>query len=211
MKRIALLAGVPLVLAMAFTSCRKDALNNLSEDEARIYITNFDSTVAFRNYATFSIVDSVAVISNERLTSKEKTAYDQAVLAAVISQLQQKGFTLVDKNAHPDLGINVSRITNSYSGVVSYPSYWDYYDSYYDPYYWGYGGYSYYSPYSYGVYQIKEGALSIDALDLKNPVNNQIKTVWSGMARGSGVFRSTNASKQVLSLFGQSPYLKSND
>jgi hypothetical protein len=207
MKRTAILTSLPFLLAITFVSCRKDAVKNLTEEEARIYITNYDSTANFRNYATYSIVDSVAVISNDRLTAKEKTTYDQEVLDAVKAEMQQRGYTLVDKNSHPDLGINVSRITSSYTGVVSYPNYWDYYSSYYDPFYWGYGGYGYYSPYSYGTYEIREGALSIDALDLKNVSNNRIKTVWSALARGSGVFRTSNASSQVHALFQQSPYL----
>jgi hypothetical protein len=210
MKRVAVLASVPFLFALLLTSCRKDAVKNLTEDEARIYITNFDSTANFRNYVTYSIVDSVAVISNNRLTAREKTAYDQQVLNAIKTQMQQRGFTLVDKNSHPDLGINVSRITSTYTGVVSYPNYWNDYSSFYDPFYWGYGGYGYYSPYSYGVYQVKEGALSIDALDLKNTANNRINTVWSALARGTGVFRTQNAAPQVESLFHQSPYLKTN-
>ena len=210
MKRIAILAGISFLLAFTIVSCRKDAVKNLTEDEARIYITNFDSTVNFRNYATYSIVDSVAVISNDRLTGREKNAYDQEVIAAVKNEMQQRGYSLVDKNSHPELGINISRITSNYTGVVSYPNYWDYYGSYNDPFYWGYGGYGYYSPYSYGVYEIREGALSIDALDLKHVSNNRIKTVWSALARGSGVFRTSNAASQVKSLFDQSPYLKRN-
>src|SRR5207249_12244916 len=113
------------------------------------------------------------------------------------------------KNSQPDLGINVSRITNTYTGVISYPDYWSYYGSYYDPYYWGYPGYGYYSPYSYGVYQIKEGGLSVDMLDLKDAsVNgNTIKPVWTALARGAGVFSITNAASQVQAFFSQSPYL----
>lgn len=210
MKRVAVFASVPFLLSMVFISCRKDVVKNLTEDEARIYITNFDSTANFRNYVTYSIVDSVAVISNERLTAREKTSYDQQVLDAIKTQMRQRGFTFVDRNSHPDLGINVSRITNTYTGVVSYRNYWNDYGSFYDPYYWGYGGYGYYSPYSYGVYKVSEGALSIDALDLKNTSNNRINTVWSALARGSGVFRSGNAASQVQALFDQSPYLKTN-
>jgi hypothetical protein len=209
MKRVVLLSGLALLIAGVFTSCKKDALKSLSEDEARIYITNNDTTVNFRNFRTFSIVDSVAVINENRLQSKSVTDYLQ-VLAAVKSNLQQRGFVLVDKGSHPDLGVTVSRITSTQTGVVSYPNYWDDYNSYYDPYYWGYGGYGYYSPYSYGVYQIREGALSIDILNLKDAANNQINTVWSALARGTGVFRTANAANQVNALFSQSPYLTTN-
>ena len=212
MKSLALFSGFALLIAGALTSCKKDAIKNLSEDEARIYITNYDSTANFRNFRTFSIVDSVAVISNNQLQSKERSDYDLQVISAVKSNMQQRGFVLVDKSGQPDLGINVSRITSTQTGVVSYPNYWDYYDSFYDPYYWGYSGYNYYSPYSYGVYQIREGALSIDMLNLKDATSNgnKIGTVWSALARGSGVFRTSNAAAQVQAFFNQSPYLKTN-
>ena len=130
------------------SSCTKDPVEHLTGDESRIYITNHDSAAIFNSYKTYSIVDSAAVIGNDRLTGKALTGYDAAVIGALKTQMQNRGYTLVSKSSQPDLGINVSRITNSYTGVVSYPNYWDYYGSYNDPYYWGYGGYGYYSPYS---------------------------------------------------------------
>jgi hypothetical protein len=215
MKRGVLLLGAALsVLTVAFTGCSKDPIKNLSQDESRIYITNHDSTTTISGYKTYSITDSVAVISNNRLQGHALTAYDAQVLSALKQAMQERGFTLVDKNAKPDLGLNVSRITNTYSGVVSYPDYWGAYGSYYDPYYWGYGGYGYYAPayYSYGVYQINEGGLSVELLDLKNATanGNKIEPVWTALARGTGVFNTTNATSQVQAFFAQSPYLKSS-
>lgn len=214
MKRRLILLSVGLsALTIMFTGCKKDPLNNLTEEESRIYITNYDSTTNFLNFKTYSIVDSVAVISNNHLEGKKLTDYDAQVVSAVKSAMQQRGYTLVNKDAQPDIGINVSRITNSYTGVISYPDYWGYYDSYYDPYYWGYGGYDYYSPYNYGVYQINEGGLSIDVLDLKDAQTNgnKIEPVWTALARGSGVFNTANAAGQVQAFFEQSPYFKSGN
>lgn len=212
-KKDLLTAGVMVASIALFSSCTKDPINHLTADESRIYITNYDSTTNFQSFKTYSIVDSVAVINNDRLETKALTTYDAQVIAAVKVAMQQKGFTLVNKTAKPDLGINVSRITNTYTGVVSYPNYWDYYSSYYDPYYWGYGGYGYYAPYSYGLYQINEGGLSVDMLDLKDASanGNKIKTVWSALARGTGVFNTSNAATQVQAFFNQSSYLKASN
>ncbi|MDQ6813133.1 MAG: DUF4136 domain-containing protein [Bacteroidota bacterium] len=197
-----------LALGALFTSCTKDPVSNLTDDESRIYITDHDSTASFAAYKTFSISDSVAVINNGR-ASKDLTAADQGYVNAVKSQMQAQGFTLVSKTARPDLGINVSRIYNTSTGVVSYQNYYGTYGGFYDPYYWGYGGYGYYSPYSYATYAITEGALSIDILDLKDaPSANRINLVWTGLIRGSGIFNSANANSQVKMLFDQSPYLK---
>lgn len=83
--------------------------------------------------------------------------------------MNEREYQLVDKSGNPDLGINVTKIVSTQTGLVSYPSYWDYYNSYWDPYYWGYSGYDYYFPYaSYVVYQVREGALSVDLIDLKD-------------------------------------------
>ncbi len=110
------------------------------------------------------------------------------------------------------MGVDISQIINTTTGVVSYPDYWGYYGSYYDPYYWGYGGYDYYVPYAYDVYTVREGALAIDLLDLKNAATtNKINLVWTGMIRGEGIFNAATADSQVKALFDQSSYLKTKD
>ncbi|MEJ7767367.1 MAG: DUF4136 domain-containing protein [Chitinophagaceae bacterium] len=215
MKKGSLLWSVALgALVLVFTSCKKDPISNLTAEESRIYITNHDSTTLFQSFKTYSLVDSVAVISNNKLEGKLLTNYDSEVLNALKASMQARGFQLVAKSSQPDLGINVSRVSNTYTGVMSYPDYWGGYRNFYDPYYWGYPGYGYYSPnYSYGVYQITEGGLSIELLDLKGaPSNgNKIKPVWTALARGTGVFHAANANQQVLAFFAQSPYLKTNN
>jgi hypothetical protein len=209
MKNIFLTISAAAVIGL-LGSCTKEPLNNLTEDESRIYITNHDSAASFSAYKTFSIVDSVSVISNNRLEGKGVTNYDVAVIAALKARLQQQGYTLVSKSQSPDLGINVSRIYNTYTGIVSYPDYWGSYYGYYDPFYWGYGGYGYNFP-NYGTYQIEEGALSIDALDLKNAsADKQINGIWTGLVRGSGVFRTDKVDSQINQLFDQSAYFKAN-
>jgi len=197
-----------IALGVIFTGCTKDPVANLTEEESRIYITDHDSTANFSSFRTFSISDSVAVI-NEGRASKEITATDQSFINAVKSAMQAKGYTMVSKGANPDLGINVSRIYNTSTGIISYNNYYDMYGGYYDPYYWGYGGYGYYSPYSYATYSVREGALSVDMLDLKNAsAANRINVIWTGLIRGSGIFNAGTAASQVNMLFTQSPYLK---
>ncbi|MGN6494206.1 MAG: DUF4136 domain-containing protein [Agriterribacter sp.] len=205
-----------LLPAIAITTilagCAKDPIKNLSDEESRIYITNHDSTTQFSNFKTYSISDSVAVVSDGELKKKVINDTYAAFIQAVKNNMQQRGFELVDKNAQPDIGINISEVINSYTGVISYPSYWGYYNSYWDPYYWGYGGYNYYFPYaSYAVYDIKEGALSIDMVDLKDVGSDkQIKGIWNGLIRGSGIFNAQTAASQVSALFDQSPYIQAS-
>jgi len=201
---------IPVLMAagiLAMTSCKKDPIKNLEGDEGQIYVTNHSDSVNFSSFKTFSIADSVAVIQNNRLLGKELSASDAAYVQAVKDQLTQRGYTLVSNNQNPDLGITVSQVYNTSTGVIDYGSYY----GAYDPYYWGYGGYGYYYPSYYGTYSITEGAMSIDVFDLKDAKeSNKINVVWSGLLRGTGVFSVSAANNGVKALFDQSSYFKAN-
>lgn len=202
--------AVILSIGAVFTGCSKDPLSNLTAEESRIYITDHDSARDFKSFNTFSVSDSVAVVNNGQ-PSKQLTVTDQAFIDAVKSELQNAGYTLVSKGSNPDVGINVTRIYNTSTGIISYSNYYDSYGSYWDPFDYGYGfgGYGYYSPYSYAAYSVKEGAMSIDMLDIKDaPLTNKIEVIWTGLIRGSGIFNTATAANQVKMLFDQSPYLK---
>ena len=210
MKKRNVLVGSFLMLAVAFTGCAKDPLSNLTEEESRIYITNYDQAANFGSYRTYSISDSVAVINNGQ-ASKQQTTTDIVYVNAVKAEMNARGYRQVTANASPDLAVNVNRIYNTSTGVIRYNNYYDYYGSYWDPFYYGFGGYGYYSPYSYATYTIREGAMSIDLLDLKNAkTNNRITVVWTGLIRGSGILNANVAASQVKALFDQSTYLKTN-
>ncbi len=210
------IAGIVAVGVFAFAGCQKDPLKSLTASESRIYITNHDSTAVFSSFKTFSVADSAGVIENNQGKGKELTDYDAGVIAALKSALVKQGFTEVERTASPDLGITVSRVYSNYTGVITYPSYWNNYGNFYDPFYWGYGGYSYFDPYYYGpsfydVYQVTQGALTIDMLDLKNAKGgNTIRPLWSALARGTGVFDSRNIAQMLSAFFNQSPYLLTN-
>lgn len=212
MKNTILKLGAIAGATLWFAGCSKEPLNHLTPEETRIYVTNFDSVADFSSYKTYSLADSVAVIDNGQ-HSKALSASDQAYIAAVNKYMQERGYVLTAASASPDLALTVNRIYNTATSVVTYNDYYDnYYDSYWDPYYWGYGGYGYYVPYGYSVYQVTEGAVSIDMLDLKNAKSNgKIGLVWNGLVRGEGIFAESNADAQVKALFDQSTYLKANN
>lgn len=199
------------VLLLGSTACTKNAADRLSDDESRIYITNYDEAVSFSSYSTFSIPDSVAVIDNNQFAGRERSAFDAQLIAAFVTQMEQRGYTRVAANANPDLGIAINRVYNDYSGLINYGDYWNYYGGYWDPYYWGYPGYSYYYPSFYGVYTITDGAIQADMVDLKNAATtNQLKVIWDGMIRGTGTFYQSKVDQNVAALFAQSAYLKKN-
>lgn len=216
MKNKLLMIALVGAIALMFTACQKDALKNLTASESRIYITNRDSMVNFSTFKTFSIADSVGIIEDNQGRGLSLDAFDAGVIGKIRQSMQDRGFTEIDRNSSPDLGITVSRIYSNSLGVVSYPDYWGSYGGFYDPYYWGYDGYSYYDPTYYGpdyyaTYQITQGALSVDMLNLKDAKNdNTIRPVWSALARGSSVFSPNTVDIQVNAFFEQSPYLVTN-
>jgi Domain of unknown function (DUF4136) len=200
-----------LSMLLIASSCRKDPMRDLSAADSRVYITEYDSSANFTEYQSFRVGDSVTVIENGRYAGRGTSAFDRALVQAVTAAMLQKGYQLESNHSvKPDIGINITRITTDYTGVVSYNNYWGGYGGYWDPFYWGYGGYDYFFPYSFGVYSVTEGAVSIDMLDLRNPdsANNRLKTVWTGLARGTGIFNSANIPEMVQAMFNQSAYLQ---
>lgn len=210
MKKRNVLLGCFVALVMFVTGCSKDPLADMTQEESRIYITNFDQSANFNAYRTYSISDSVAVINNGQ-TSKDQTAVDVAFVSAVKAEMNARGYQQVARTANPDLAVNVNRIFNTNTGVIQYNNYFNMYGGMWDPFFYGYPGYGYFSPFSYATYTIREGALSVDLLDLKNAAtNNRIQVIWTGLIRGSGIFNSNTASSQVKALFDQSTYIKTN-
>lgn len=190
--------------------CSKDPIKNLETEERRIYITNYDETANFASYNTFSIAENVVVVDGNN-SQQQLTAADQAYLDAFRAAMQSRGYTPVGKTASPDLGVQVSRIIRTSTGIVSVPDYF----GYWDPFYWGsgfgsgFGGWGAPPFWSTTTYQVREGMLAFDIIDLKNATaNNNLKVIWNGMIRGAGLSSASSAPSQVDQLFSQSAYLR---
>lgn len=196
--------------AMLVSSCRKDPLKDMTAEESRIYVTNYDEQADFSSYKTFSIVDSVAVLSNREGATKELTTYDQNLLAILKSSMQARGYTLVDKSAKPDLAMNVTRIDNTTTQVGYNPGYWAGWPGYWDTGYWGYPGWNYWFPSYYTVFRYNEKSVAVDLVDLKNAAShdNQLVAIWNAQLRGTGVWNGSNLEPMLKAVFDQSQYLK---
>lgn len=200
-----------ILLLPVFTllACTKDVLDNLDADEKPLYITRAGTSADFSSYTSFSLADSVAVISNNQLVERVRTDYDAAFINAIASQMESRGFTRVAHGASPDLGLSITRIYNDFTGIIDYSAYWGGYNDFWDPYYWGYPGYDYYFPPMFGTYTVTEGAVAIEMFDLENAAgSNQLRQVWSGLVRGSGTFNRLMVNHHAQSLFAQSPYIQ---
>lgn len=201
------------LVATAFLTvigCRKDPQNNLSEEEQRIYITNHDRTANFNTYRTYAIADRVVVVDGNS-SSQQSTTADQALMEALDRALQSRGFQKVATNATADLGVQISRIVRTSTGFVTGPDYY----SYWDPFYWGYGGGfgggwggGWGPGYTVIPYEVREGMLAIDLIDLTD--NSSPKVLWNALVRGPGLASTAAAEDIVNNLLAQSPYLQTN-
>ena len=204
-------AALLLTLAVGWAGCKNDPIGDLSPQDSEVFITNHDPGTNFSGYRTFSIVDSVAVLSNKGDNRPSATTRELIFINRVAESLISRGFVQVARTAKPDLGINVARINNSYVNVVANnPNYGGYGSGY-----WGYGGYgNYYYPPSYSYYQVNENYWYVEAIDLKNPITGQngqaqLKAVWSAEIRGDGIFDETSTNRIIDAVFAQSTYFRS--
>ncbi|TLU99187.1 DUF4136 domain-containing protein [Dyadobacter luticola] len=201
-------ASIFLLLAagLGFSSCSKDPLSDLSTEESLVYVTNHDQSANYTQYKTFSIVDSVLVVENDR-SGTALTDIDRSLLQRIITNMQALGYKYVSPKSKPDVGINAAWVTNTYLNVASNP-----YSSYYGGYWGGGYGYGYGYPSYYSYYETSESYWLISMVDFKNPntVDKTFNVVWDAQIRGSGIGDSQYIEKMVDSIFGQSGYLKIN-
>ena len=210
-RKIKMLTMVATVMFMISCATYPGMDSRLAED--LVDITKYDLGTNFKEFKTFSIVDSVVFIKNGKDSVRVLDNQTRALLAEITGNMQARGYQLVSRTTgKPDLGINVSaiKVTNvSYY----YPGwYWDYY-GYYDPYYWGYPGYNYWYPYyPPAVSTYSTGTVIIDMLDLKNAPahNNKLYVVWVAIIRGllTGYHTEQDVLTNVDQCFTQTPQIR---
>lgn len=197
-----------LIIAIGLlNSCTKDPLSGLSVEDSQVFITNHDPSINFKQYKTFSILDSVLIIGNQG-NGYSLTDLDIKYLTSVVSNMESMGYKYVSPRENPDLGINVAQVRNAYLNVVAQPI-----SPYLGNYWGGYGngyGYGYGYPTTYSYYQTRENYWYMEMIDFKNPdtQNKQVKVIWNAEIRGNGLFDATYIENIIRSVFDQSSYLK---
>lgn len=193
-----------IVLAGVATGCgAPDPLRDLSAADSQVFITNRDRAADFTAYATFSIADSVNVVENDR-RGYSADNFDLALINTTAQAMTSRGYTRVTRDQKPDLGVNITFVTQTQTGVTVNPGL----GGFYDPFYWGYGGAGAFYPTYYSYYQVSESYWYVELLDLKNVAQNgnKIKTVWNAQIRGSGLNRDPD--RIINAIFAQSGYLR---
>ena len=204
-----------LLLAVGglLTACRENAINDLSPADSPVYITNYDRSVNFSQYKTFSLPDSVIIQSNDSYSAVKNSVAD-AFVNQVAAGLTAKGFKRVARGDTADLGVAIIRINNQYTGVASNP--YSYYSNYWGGGFGGFGGYGY-NPYysSYYTYQVTDQYWEIQVVDLKNAPPNptgtakpDLNVIYDATIRGTDITDTQSVSNAVTAIFAQSPYLQ---
>ena len=213
MKRnINLFALVAPVLFMI--SCATYPAMDSRLEEDLVDITKYDVGTNFTRFKTFAIVDSVTVIKSGTDSTRVLNPQAQSLLTQIIVNMQNRGYTKVDRKTDPDLGINVS-VVKVTSIIYYYPGwYWDYY-GYYNPIYWGYEGDGYFYPYyPPEVTYYNSGTVIMDMLDLKNAVihGNKLFVVWNAYIRGlmTGYHTTQDILDNVDQCFAQTPQINAH-
>jgi hypothetical protein len=154
-----------------------------------IIITRHKEDVDFSEYKTFAISTQVIVFEeDDDEIGREPLDQDLAdqLIEATTENLEARGYTEVDKDSDPDLGVTLSIVNGKVTGY--YGSYWGSY--------WGYPYWGYYYPYYY-TYSYNTGTLITDMVDLKNAPDlpdplpppsedpeNRLDVLWTGLVYG---------------------------
>ncbi|MFD2935554.1 DUF4136 domain-containing protein [Spirosoma flavum] len=209
-------ASLLLLVGGGLTACRENAINDLSPADSPVYITNYDRSVNFSQYKTFSLPDSVVIESNDAYSTGQ-TDISSRFVTNVANSLTAKGFKRVTRGDSADLGVAIIRVNNQYTGVASNP--YSYYSSYWGGGYGGLGGYGY-SPYypSYYTYQVTDQYWEIQIVDLKNrPATGtgtdqqQLNVIYDATIRGTDITDQQAVDTAITAIFNQSPYLKATE
>ncbi len=202
-----------LTTSVGLTACRENAINDLSPADSQVYITNYDRSVDFSQYRTFSLPDSVIIESNDGYRPSLGPLESQFI-TNVANGLTNRGFQRVSRGQAADLGVAVIRVTNLYTGVGVDP--YSYYGNYWGGGLGGFGGPGGFIPSfpSYYTYQVTDQYWEVQIVDLKNQPTNtgtqqpQLKVIYDARIRGADVTTTADVDAAITAIFNQSPYLK---
>ena len=164
--------------------------------------TKYDENTAFSFYNSFTMApDTLGLVSNVDVDTLFTSPYAVSVTARIKQNMMQAGYTFLNKNAAPDLGIAAYVVENyNVFQQVNYPTY-----------YYGYYGYGYYGNPYVSTSTTSTTSLVINLIDLKNrDSQGRLKVLWTAFI--ADLEKSVDYEQNVLDAidqaFDQSTYLK---
>jgi hypothetical protein len=194
---------ISLLLFWQFSCTQSDVITDISEEDTRVYLSNFDKKIDFSTYKTYSLLDTVYVVINDQIRQSMRPNTDKTFIQFFNENLQYKNFIKINRQNKPDLGIMISRVGNSKIGLgASYPVFYDNL--------WGYGTpkSSFKYPGYYTDYGIGSPIWNIEVVDLKNAIQNkELKIVWNAQIHGEGILEERNFGLMIDKIFEISTFL----
>jgi hypothetical protein len=186
-------------------------------EELDLVYTNYSPDYDFAAQKTYAIPDSVIKITGDAFEDPDgngrpsmvSPTYGDLIISELKKNMAANGWTLVNKNANPDVILLPSATTTT---NVYYWYDWYYWGWYYPGWYPGWGWYypGYYPP---QVSSYRTGSIFVQMVDVAPHVaGDNIPVVWSsifnGLAEGSTDDLLSRIQKGIGKAFAQSPYLK---
>ncbi|MCU0338814.1 MAG: DUF4136 domain-containing protein [Spirosomaceae bacterium] len=200
-----------LLLVAFVAACNPDPIKDLSAEDSQVFITNVQSGVNWKSYATFALPDSVLTLNNQRSGIWNDPRASRMV-NLVTTNMTQRGYRQVMRHQSPDLAMNIIGITNTQNNLVANPNPW-----LWDPTWgagwgwgsgwgpgWGWGG-------GVSVVQSSETYWYVEIVDRKNALNGQQpRAIWNAQIRGNGLLDDTLFNSMIGAIFSQSSYINKN-
>ena len=196
---------IPVILMIFISACYSDY--GLSISDYDIVVTQYDKDFNFADTTkkTYVLDDTVRYIGDD---DPDRT-HDALLKSQTVEELTKLGFIKVDLDTLnlPDFYISIGVTTSDVYNYWGYPGWgWGYWGWYYPPYWGGYVTYAY----STGTIITTMG--DVENLDLTDPDNPLMPTVWSSTINGIANDTDANVSSRIESsieqAFKQSQYLQ---
>ena len=195
-----------ILSGLTMIGCQKETITKTTPplDSAKV-TTQYNSSLDLSNYSTIAVSDSV-LAAGDTTGTLELTGTEGAYVQTFKDSLAARGFTVVGLNTHPDLVLNITRISATTSGNVDESSYWNHYGAFYSPSFYGDSTATYNNNFTVEN-PVSTGVLSFELLDLKDvSLLNQISIIWNGQVAGKATYEDASLVNQVVGiLLSKSP------
>jgi hypothetical protein len=182
--------------------------------------TNYSADFPFSQRKTYSLPDSIVKITGDVLDNPDSPGkpefvsptYSAIILAQIEQNMTGDGWTLVDKNANPDMILLVSAMTTENIYYYYDWSFWDWWYPAWSPTWgWYYPGW-FYPDYVTGYSTGSIFMQLIDQQTVRTQGGGNVPVEWicilNGLTEGSTAQITARGQSDIDQAFAQSPYLK---
>lgn len=195
---------------LTIVGCQKESITKTPTtlDSSKI-TTQYNSSLDLTNYSTIAVSDS-ALAAADTSGTFELTNPEAMYVQAFKDSLAARGFSIVALGTHPDLVLNITKITTTSTGSIDNTSYWNRYSAFYNPSVYGEPTATYNNNFSVNN-PVNTGVLSFELLDLKDvSLLNQISIIWNGQVSGKTTYEDASLVKQIVGILLQKSPLTRN-